>query len=452
MDALPRISVVTPSFNQGKFIGETIESVLAQEYPNLEHIIVDGGSTDCTHDVLSRYPHLIVISEPDNGQAEAINKGFRIATGNIFCFLNSDDTLLLGALHRVAREIDPSRGRHIVMGRCRFVDEKGVFIGIEHPSYFEGHRRVLEIWKGHFIPQPSVFWSREVWEKCGPMNEAEHFCLDYDLFCRFSKHYRFHRIDQVFSTYRLHADSKTSSITDPVVIKARLEDSIRISKRYWGSPLSLQYWRLVWSLALFRLNRRGRARILLGRAQGAWIRRAYVEVLKYLLVSAVVGPDVILNVVILPQLKFRLYNLLSPWLKSFLSRHAPLPQTEAYRDFTDIYNDGWVGPRLSVERELAPGDTHLTIHADAIAWNVAQPFELLVYVDGEFVGQRKVKGHEGFIFHFPLRGEVQPGSHTVEVHANASAVPHETLQNGDFRPLSYHLVDLRFENEDEAVD
>src|SRR5437899_2899680 len=110
MPTFPRITVVTSSYNQGEFIGRTIDSVLAQDYPNLEHIVVDGLSTDNTVQVLARYPHLKVIREKDSGQAEAINKGFRLATGDIWCFLNSDDTFLPGALQRVAQEIDPARG------------------------------------------------------------------------------------------------------------------------------------------------------------------------------------------------------------------------------------------------------------------------------------------------------------------------------------------------------
>src|SRR5262249_18358377 len=154
----------------GAYIGETIESVLAQQYPNLQHIVVDGMSTDDTPDVLARYPHLCVIREPDRGQGDAINKGFRVADGDILCFLNSDDTFLPGALHRVAREIDPARGRHIVMGRCRFIDEQSRYFGVEHPSNFESFERVLKIWKGHMIPQPAVFWTAEVWKNCGPLD------------------------------------------------------------------------------------------------------------------------------------------------------------------------------------------------------------------------------------------------------------------------------------------
>ena len=166
---MPRISIITSSYNQGEFIERTIESVLAQRYPDFEHIVVDGMSTDATPEILARYPHLHVIREPDNGQADAINKGFRRATGDILCFLNSDDTFMPGALARVAREIDPARARHVVLGRCRFIDENDRFLGVEHPSAFESHRRVLEIWKGYCIPHPAVFWTPEVWRRCGPL-------------------------------------------------------------------------------------------------------------------------------------------------------------------------------------------------------------------------------------------------------------------------------------------
>src|SRR5512138_2934462 len=129
----PRISIITPSFNQGIFIEATIRSVLDQGYPELEHIIVDGGSTDNTPAILARYPHLKVISEPDRGQADAVNKGLRLATGEIIGWLNSDDTYYHGALAEAARIIDPAKGVSIAMGRCAYIDEEGSPTGAEHP-------------------------------------------------------------------------------------------------------------------------------------------------------------------------------------------------------------------------------------------------------------------------------------------------------------------------------
>jgi glycosyltransferase involved in cell wall biosynthesis len=186
MEQWPRISIVTPSFNQGHYIVATIESVLAQQYPNFEHIIIDGGSTDMTLDVLRRYPHLHVISEPDRGHADALNKGFRLATGDIWSFLNSDDTLLPHALHRVAQEIDPQRGRHIVMGRCRFIDAQGRFTGIEHPSL---QAITACSPSGKAIPFHSQRSSGRL--RYGIRAEAWMRVwvswIDYDLFCRFTR-------------------------------------------------------------------------------------------------------------------------------------------------------------------------------------------------------------------------------------------------------------------------
>lgn len=436
MEGSLRISIVTPSFNQGRYIGETIDSVLAQDYPNLEHIVVDGRSTDETLAVLARYPHLRIISEPDRGHADAINKGFRLATGQIWGFLNSDDRLLPGALHRVAREIDPARGRHIVMGRCRFIDEHGRFVGIEHPSRFESHRRVLEVWKGHSIPQPAVFWTPDVWKNCGPMDDSlKSAWIDYDLFCRFSRTYQFHFVDQVLAAYRLHSESKTERWTEA----DRLDDSIRLSRRYWGSPLTPMYWRLALSLAVYRFDRVGRARRWLRQARESWAHRQVLRAVPHAVAGAALAPEVAFYVAVYPFLRERTRGVVKRALNR-LGRMGGVPlQTEVYLDRTDAWADGWVGPRLVLSREIGRGEKTVRVRGWVDLRYMSKPFVLTVHVDGQSIGQERIEQGGGFIVEIPLPGDLPAGLHTVEVQASTWFVPHRFTRNGDFRPLAWRL-------------
>jgi glycosyltransferase involved in cell wall biosynthesis len=436
MPTSPRISVVTCSYNQGEYIGRTIDSVLAQDYPNLEHIVVDGMSTDDTVRVLERYPHLKVIREKDRGQADAINKGFRAATGDIWCFLNSDDTFLPGALERVAREIDPARGRHVVMGRCRFIDEHDRFTGIEHPSAFESHRRVLEIWKGHYLPQPAIFWTPEVWRRCGPLNENEQLLLDYDLFCRFSKEYRFHCIDQPLATYRLHAQSKTCSVSD----RERLLGSVKVSRRYWGPPTRPLYWQLQLSWVLHRLNRPRRALALLERGRAAWRKWNLPAAALFGAAGALLGPDVLTDVYLLPRLQPRFQRVVRRALRLLRLGGAKglRPETLAWRDFTALHRDGWVGPTLITTVECGARPSHLELSGQVAFGLKPQQCVLTLFVDGGVVAVELVPQQRRFAVRVPLP-PLTAGTHEVKVVARAFAVLDDELYNGDYRPLAFKL-------------
>lgn len=430
----PRISVITSSYNQGGFIARTIESVLAQQYPNLEHIVVDGMSSDDTPAVLARYSHLRVIREPDQGQADAINKGFRVATGDILCFLNSDDTFLPGALDRVAREIDPARGRHVVLGRCRFIDEHDRFVGVEHPSAFESHRRVLEIWKGYCIPQPAVFWTPEVWRRCGPLNEKEQLMLDYDLFCRFSRDYPFHFVDQVLATYRMHSESKTSSVTDA----QRLEQAIQVSRRYWGSPASLQWWQIQLSYARFRFGRRRRAVSLLQRARESFRLGRRPAGLVYAAAGAVLGPEVVGDVLVMPVLRSRVRPLLGRAAGAVRGRGArpPSPQTLAWRDFESLHTDGWAGPIWASTVTVEAGQTQCELSGSTGGFELPEPLELTVAIDGAPRGSYRTVRQGAFTISIPLHG-LAPGAHEMRVTANTFVTPYDYMGADDHRPLSF---------------
>jgi glycosyltransferase involved in cell wall biosynthesis len=442
MERWPRISIVTPSFNQAQYIAATIESVMAQDYPNLEHIVIDGSSTDGTLEGLRRYPHLKLVSEPDGGHADAINKGFRLATGDIWAFLNSDDTLLPGALHRVAAEIDPANGRHIVMGRCRFIDAQGRFIGIEHPSQFQSHRRVLQVWKGHTIPQPAVFWTPEVWKTCGPMDDGlKSPWIDYDLFCRFSRRYRFHFVNQVLATYRLHSESKTERWTEA----ERLEDAIGLSRRHWGTPLSPMYVRLVLSLAVFRLNRLGRARQHLCRAGESWQRGDVVRAILNAIAATVLAPAIAFYVGIYPALRGgegRFWRRVVDQLGQLGSR---LAQTPGYLDRTECWSDGWVGPRLVADCETARPARSVGIRGWVDLQYMSKPLLLTVRMDSHIIGQHRIEEPGDFAVRIPVPDPVDPGTHRVEVEASTWFVPHRFTGSGDFRPLAWRLGEVELE-------
>jgi glycosyltransferase involved in cell wall biosynthesis len=437
MPDFPRISVVTPSFNQGEFIARTIDSVLAQDYPNLEHIVVDGMSTDDTPAILARYPHLRVLREPDGGQSEAINKGFRLATGDIFCFLNSDDTYLPGTLDRVAREIDPVRSRHIVTGRCIYIDEHDAPTGVEHPCGFEGRRRLLQAWKVNYIPQPSTFWTAEAWRRCGPLDETEHLVLDYDLMCRFSRRYRFHILDQVLATYRLHARSKTCLHREQEVFV----QATRVSRRYWGSPLCPLYWQLRWSLLSHRLEQklgrlRGAAR-LRARSHEALGRGQLLRAVYYRLRADLLAPEVALRqcvrLCLRPLLPRTRPGAITEGWSAGLSA-----QTLAWRDFTGVHADRCVGPSFVTTFRVAPGHRSLLLDGAPVIDGLPRPLDISLSIDGRLVHRHHLPKQRSFTIAVPVT-ELSPGEHQLSVLSGPFIVPRDHLGSEDDRPLCFRL-------------
>jgi glycosyltransferase involved in cell wall biosynthesis len=206
---LPLVSIVTPSLNQGRFIAETIESVRAQDYPRIEHIVLDGGSQDETAEIVARYrDRLTWISEPDRGQSHAINRGFRMASGEILSWLNTDDRLLPGAVRAV---VDGFRADPTVMmlyGDGDLIDAAGRKIWPFRFTEPFNLRRLIEV--GDFILQPATFVRREALEAVEYLDEDLHWCMDWDLWIRIGQRFRVRYLPTPLAQARIHPDAKTS--------------------------------------------------------------------------------------------------------------------------------------------------------------------------------------------------------------------------------------------------
>jgi len=235
---LPKITIITPSYNQGKFIRQTIESVLSQNYPNLEYIVMDGGSTDETVSILKEYEGKIKwFSQKDKGQSDAINKGLKMATGEIVAWLNSDDFYLPGTLERVGNFFAKHTDAQWVTGDYKIVDEQGK----EIQSYVRTYKNILRalpfrstLYIANYINQPSTFWRRKLHDEVGYINEQYHLCMDYDYWLRIYKHYPLHTFGSPLSAFRIHTTSKGKNL-----YTKQFEEEYTIAKRHDATQLSL---------------------------------------------------------------------------------------------------------------------------------------------------------------------------------------------------------------------
>jgi glycosyltransferase involved in cell wall biosynthesis len=436
MEGSRRISIVTSS-DDGRSVIETVESVTRQDYGNVEHIVIDGHPPDGT---LARFPHLKVVSkQASGGRADAVNTGFRLATGDIYGLLGPGETLLPGALSRVAREIDPARERHVIMGRCRVVDERGQFVGIEHPSEIESRSRMLVIWHGHTMLAPGVFWTAEAWRTCGPMDQRLRWEWSiHDLFCRFSRSYRFDLVDQVLAAYRLDTEARAGSSPDAGHIKYGLA----VSRRYWGAPLSPLYWGLALSLAWFRLNRVGRARHHLRRAQECWPRGQEFRAVFHAALAGLLAPEVVFFVGAYPRLRDGTAATRRKFIERMGDRRTLSPEPPDHLEGDQAWSDGWVGPRLALTREIRRPAEAVRVTGWADLQYIDRPQVLSVSVDGRVVGRHPVRRAGDFIARIRLPEPLPPGTHTVDIEASAWFVPDRHTRNGDLRPLAWRLGEV----------
>jgi glycosyltransferase involved in cell wall biosynthesis len=215
----PKISIVTPSFSQGNYIEQTIQSILSQKYPNLDYFIQDGSSQDNTIALLKHYENqgLSWHSESDTGQAQAINRGFLHTTGELMGWLNSDDLLLPGALIYIANYFIQNPQIDVVYGNRLLIDEEGREIG---RWVLPGHNNKVLSW-ADYIPQETLFWRRSIWDKIGGyIDESFQFAMDWDLLLRFrDEGAQFAHIPHFLGAFRIHKHQKTTALINELGFK-----------------------------------------------------------------------------------------------------------------------------------------------------------------------------------------------------------------------------------------
>jgi glycosyltransferase involved in cell wall biosynthesis len=423
--------------NQGYYLGETLESLVVQEYPKLQVVIQDAGSVDnsveVARDFEKRFPGIFRLCvEKDQGQAHGINLGFQKTNGEIMSFLNADDTLFPGCLYSVARELDPARGRLVVMGRCLFTGEGAPYIGMEHPCEFIDHFHQLAIWRTgiNTIPQPSVFWHRSVWERCGPLDETQRHVLDYDLFCRFSRYYRFHKVDELWSTFRIHSASKTFSRTEQEV----LQMSIQASRKNWGPWWEPLRWRCLISLWLHNPKTFERAREHALKAEEAFRSRKFSVSLYNILATFFTSPSLGCNRLVLPFLDDHVIRRLN----RSLFRRTRVPGRASGR-----FEDGWIGPNYEEQHQVPPKASDMLLQLRYTRPKMVKT-KVIFSIDGQACRTVEFCDFANELVRLPV-ADKRGQSVRLQIVSSSAFVPRHYCACGDGRVLSVVLERIDFE-------
>ena len=233
MTEKPKVTIVTPSFNQACFLEETMRSVLEQDYPNIEYVVIDGGSTDGSAEIIQKYESQLAYwqSQKDKGQTDAINQGFARASGEIFAWLNSDDILLPGAVTAAVRQLQTHPEVGMVYGDCLWINADGKKIG----NFPAAQTDLKKLRRGYVhIPQQASFFRADLWKKVGPLDDSFYFAMDYDLWTRLAAEAPLLYIPELWAAFRLHGDAKSIAEDDRC-----WPEMLRVHYRDGGKKLSL---------------------------------------------------------------------------------------------------------------------------------------------------------------------------------------------------------------------
>jgi len=253
MNKTPLVSIITPSYNQAPYLEETINSVLNQTNPHIEYILIDGGSSDRSVELIKKYSKRISywVSEKDRGQTDAINKGFALARGEILAWINSDDTLLPHAVEEAVQFLQDHPEIGLVYGDANFIDENSRIIG-QFPAAQTDLKRLR---RGYVhIPQQASFFRKSLWDQVGPLDPDFFFAMDYDLWVRIASNSEIKYIQRTWANFRLHSDAKTITADDqcwPEMLKVHYRDG---GSKF--APIVLKYYLRKLAAPVIRWQRR----------------------------------------------------------------------------------------------------------------------------------------------------------------------------------------------------
>jgi len=258
----PRISIITPSFNQAEFLERTLRSVLDQEYPNLEYIVIDGGSTDGSVDIIRRYADRLAfwVSEADSGQTSAINKGLQRATGEWVAWQNSDDIYYQGVFHDLAASASKHPKAGLIIGDMMLINEHDH--SLRDICYVTPSYKAL-LAEGMVLTNQAAFWRRSLHEKIGLLNEDFHYAFDYEWFLRLTQQAKGVHVDRIWGGYRLHGKTKTN------LLAPRFEEETR--RILAGRTMS------PWQRKLYKLRR---IALMLSHGQVGYVSRGLLRHLR----------------------------------------------------------------------------------------------------------------------------------------------------------------------------
>lgn len=395
----PVVSVVTPSWNMGRFIRETIDSVLTQDYPHIDYIVMDGASTDNTREILETYKgKLRYESRRDGGQADAINKGFAVSTGQVFAYLNADDTYLPGAIGTAVTHLMRNQHAGMVYGDAYYTDEAGQVIGPypTHPPDLNYLNRNC------YICQPASFMWRHAFENAGQMNVSQHYVLDYDLWMRLAKRYPIAKVDEYLATSRMYGDNKT--ISKRSLVYREILTSVHAHFGY--VPFD---W--VFGFACYLVDRKDQ-----------FFEPTRPTKAKYL-------ASLLLGMYYNPR-QLKRYCL--EW--GAAAGLTPAPRHE------DRWSDGWISRRFQREYDIDTACRVVRISGKHLA-SFRKPLTLTICLDGVEVRREMLRQNGPFAVEVKCPDTCKGKRSTLVIEANQTFRP---SGNGDTRRLSCVIDDIAF--------